>query len=690
MGGGQFRFGIVCTSGTIQEEYQVEISILEADGLPWHNKPEIRGKNKTQIYEGERGEILSLQFDSWDFLQGEMVVELETNPPNLKERLVIELQPNYLLPYARPGDVKFSQNAKLSLSSPVDPNEFGGEFVVTLRAKSWISNETLGVWSNDFKASVLVEDVDNLPPVFEDDSLEVTMRNEDFMDEEFVIFNASAVDGDRPGFRFCFLNDYIILEENTVYPKPEITTEKYLNLPDVGTIQFEARQINNPEKKTFKTLIVKIRKDFESELIADKCSCEMIENSPYSSMISSSDEVLICSLFYQGRIVTSLTRDCDSFTALRGLSSLEKALVAVLCIILLIGIAFMIFKFSKISLTPKLKNSNIQRNLEDKEEPSTDQTAELEDRKTSFRAHQKLEKRKSMNPLVNSDRTFHKIDASNIIYGQLIKSGSIKSIQKIAIPGETSFGNDIGPSFDKIVKKSKIEKLLGQECIHLSSFINLLNTKNLNHENILKYHGSFLEDKNQDQDFSVGIVWDLAEHGSLEELFSFYRQLFYQKMKYFHENGVILGRLSCKNILIDSNMNAQIEILPSSSMGDQHEVRWWSVERFEGQLSSFSSDIWMLGVTIWQIMNSGATPYGHLTGPSLKEEIFSLLKVDRLSMTRSIPEPLYGVLTKTWKRDAELRPDIAQITIDTDDIFSKGPLKPVTKRKLTPIATEKF
>lgn len=76
-------------------------------------------------------------------------------------------------------------------------------------------------------------------------------------------------------------------------------------------------------------------------------------------------------------------------------------------------------------------------------------------------------------------------------------------------------------------------------------------------------------------------------------------------MKYFHENGVILGRLSCKNILIDSNMNAQIEILPSSSMGDQHEVRWWSVERFEGQLSSFSSDIWMLGVTIWQIMNSG-------------------------------------------------------------------------------------
>ncbi|CAG5103020.1 Oidioi.mRNA.OKI2018_I69.chr1.g574.t2.cds [Oikopleura dioica] len=98
----------------------------------------------------------------------------------------------------------------------------------------------------------------------------------------------------------------------------------------------------------------------------------------------------------------------------------------------------------------------------------------------------------------------------------------------------------------------------------------------------------------------------------------------------------------------------------------------------------------MLGVTIWQIMNSGATPYGHLSGPSLKEELFSLLKVDRLSMTRSIPEPLYGVLSNTWKRDAELRPDIAQIKIDTDDIFSKGPLKPVTKRKLTPIVTEKF
>lgn len=35
-------------------------------------------------------------------------------------------------------------------------------------------------------------------------------------------------------------------------------------------------------------------------------------------------------------------------------------------------------------------------------------------------------------------------------------------------------------------------------------------------------------------------------------------------------------------------------------------------------------------------------------------------------------QPLYGVLSKTWKRDAELRPDIAQIKIDTDNILSKG------------------
>ena len=125
-----------------------------------------------------------------------------------------------------------------------------------------------------------------------------------------------------------------------------------------------------------------------------------------------------------------------------------------------------------------------------------------------------------MNPLVDSDRTAHKIDASTIVYGQMIKSGSIKRIQKIALAGETSFGNDIGPSFDKIVKKSKIEKLLGQECIHLSSFITLLNTKNLTHENVLKYHGSFLESENENaESFSVGIVWDLADQdqGSTSE-----------------------------------------------------------------------------------------------------------------------------------------------------------------------------
>ena len=193
MGGGQFRFGIVCSSGTIQEEYQVELSILEADGLPWQNKPVIRGDNKTQIYEGERGEILSLQIDSYDFLKEEMVLELRTVPPNLQDQLLLEIQPNYLLPYARPGDVKFTQNAKLSLINPVDPNDFGGEFNVFLRAKSWINNETLGIWSEEFSATVIVEDVDNLPPVFESERSEVSLKNEDFMNEEFLIFNASAV-----------------------------------------------------------------------------------------------------------------------------------------------------------------------------------------------------------------------------------------------------------------------------------------------------------------------------------------------------------------------------------------------------------------------------------------------------------------------------------------------------------------
>jgi hypothetical protein len=532
MGGGQFRFRIVCTSGTIQEEYQVELSILEADGFPWHNKPEIRGENKTQIYEGERGEILSLEIASYDFLQDEMLLELATDPANLKDRLVLEIQPNYLFPYARPGDVKFAQNAKLSLISPVDPNDFGGEFEVFIRAKSWIDNETLGIWSDEFAARILVEDVDNLPPVFEDERTEVSMRNEDFMNKEFVIFNSSAIDGDRNLNENVTviisggsLEDFILLNDNLIHPKAGIMTEEYLSLPDIGTIKLEARQINNPEKKTFKTVIVEIKKDFEAELTADKCSCETTENSPYSSMISIGDEGVICSLFYRTEIVSSFARDCDSPPKQGGLSTLEKTLVAILCIILLVGIALVIFKFSP--SIDKFKNSKKHRDHEDNEQLPTDviKKSAKEILKTAFRAHQKVEKRKSMNPLVDSDRTSHKIDASNIIYGQLIKSGSIKSIQKIAMLGETSFGDDIGPSFDKIVKKSKVEKLLGQECIHLSSFINLLNTKNLNHENILKYHGSFLEETNENEDYSVGIVWDLAEHGSLEELFSFYRQV---------------------------------------------------------------------------------------------------------------------------------------------------------------------
>ncbi|CAG5103016.1 Oidioi.mRNA.OKI2018_I69.chr1.g574.t3.cds [Oikopleura dioica] len=530
MGGGQFRFGFNCNFESIQEEYQVELTILETDSSPWQNKPIITGTNETRIYEGQRGDIAVVKIDSYDFLKESMILDLRTIPEDVRNFIDVDLQPNFLLPYARPGAVKFSQNARITVNSPLNPNDFGGQFEIVLQAKSWIDNETFGIWSDNFTMTVVVEDLDNLPPVFLDERNQVDISVGEF-DESFVLFNASAIDGDREidtpinvTILEGPLKDLLILENNQIRLREEITDSDLLRLPEFSILQLEAQQLDNPEKKTTKTLLIKISKNFESQLTSDECSCETVENSSFSSLISPvQNQRFLCSLFFEEAYVFSVERFCSDFK--EELTNLEKALIACLCLLIPLSMISLIQK-----IAPKMKNckNDASKKIEEHEQIEVKDFPELKEKPA--KVHANVEKRKSMNPLVDSDRTHHKINSSTILYGQIIKSGSIKSIQKVALAGETSFGDDIGPSFDKIVKKSKIEKLLGQECIHLSAFINLLNLKNLTHENILKYHGSFLENNENGDDFSVGIVWDLADQGSLEELFSFYRQNHWKRL----------------------------------------------------------------------------------------------------------------------------------------------------------------
>ncbi len=84
---------------------------------------------------------------------------------------------------------------------------------------------------------------------------------------------------------------------------------------------------------------------------------------------------------------------------------------------------------------------------------------------------------------------------------------------------------------------------------------------------------------------------------------------------------------------------------------------------------SKKSDVYMFGITMWEILN-GKEPYGKK--PLIKIAIEVLHKNRRPSIKRTTNLTLVQMMTKAWKGKAEDRPDMSELkrilsTLQDDD-----------------------
>ncbi|XP_065531261.1 tyrosine-protein kinase RYK isoform X1 [Lathamus discolor] len=140
-------------------------------------------------------------------------------------------------------------------------------------------------------------------------------------------------------------------------------------------------------------------------------------------------------------------------------------------------------------------------------------------------------------------------------------------------------------------------------------------------------------------------------------------------MSYLARREVIHKDLAARNCVIDDALQVKItdnalsrDLFPMDyhCLGDNENrpVRWMALESLVNNEFSSASDVWAFGVTLWELMTLGQTPYVDID----PFEMAAYLKDGyRIAQPINCPDELFAVMACCWALDPEERPKFQQL-----------------------------
>nr|XP_027200288.1 tyrosine kinase receptor Cad96Ca-like [Dermatophagoides pteronyssinus] len=142
-------------------------------------------------------------------------------------------------------------------------------------------------------------------------------------------------------------------------------------------------------------------------------------------------------------------------------------------------------------------------------------------------------------------------------------------------------------------------------------------------------------------------------------------------MEFISSHGIIHRDLAVRNILIDENKNCKVADFGLSRSirdkdcdmyemkhGGQVPVRWMSPEALTMGIFSIKSDVWAFGITLWEIVTLGSTPYIGMSAP----EVINYIRQGNIcSQPVHCNDHLYDLMKSCWAYKADDRFTFTQI-----------------------------
>lgn len=222
--------------------------------------------------------------------------------------------------------------------------------------------------------------------------------------------------------------------------------------------------------------------------------------------------------------------------------------------------------------------------------------------------------------------------------------------------------------------------------------------KNFDHDNVVRLLGVTLQ---REQDSSVPVplvVLPYMKHGDLRRfliatrygdipMFVPYQTLLRfmvdiaEGMDYLSSQGFLHRDLAARNCMLGDDLRVCVadfglsrKIYDSNYYRQKEAIRvpikWMAIESLSESVYTTKSDVWSFGITMWEIVSRGRTPY---PGVHNHELLDLLLVGHRLKAPEDCDPKLWEVMYSCWERQPTQRPAFRELADELKALLSELP-----------------
>ncbi|XP_061650350.1 tyrosine-protein kinase receptor TYRO3 isoform X2 [Phyllopteryx taeniolatus] len=161
-------------------------------------------------------------------------------------------------------------------------------------------------------------------------------------------------------------------------------------------------------------------------------------------------------------------------------------------------------------------------------------------------------------------------------------------------------------------------------------------------------------------------------------------------MEYLSARNIIHRDLAARNCMLDENMVvcvADFGLSKKIYSGDYYRqgsvsklpVKWIALESLADNVYTTQSDVWAFGVTMWEVMTRGQTPYPGVENSEIYEY---LIRGERLKKPAECRQDIYDVMHSCWSPVPKCRPTFQHLAILLEELRLSFLCAPLYKESL--------
>ncbi|XP_060790373.1 tyrosine-protein kinase receptor TYRO3 isoform X2 [Neoarius graeffei] len=272
--------------------------------------------------------------------------------------------------------------------------------------------------------------------------------------------------------------------------------------------------------------------------------------------------------------------------------------------------------------------------------------------------------------------------------GHMLGKGEFGSVREAFLKMEDSSVQKVAV---KVLKTDINSSSDIEQCLKEAAYM-----KDFHHPNVIQLIGVSLHRRPQQRLPIPMVILPFMKHGDLhtfllmsrlgDEPFTLSLQTLVQfmldvarGMEYLGSKNIIHRDLAARNCMLNENMTvcvADFGLSKKIYSGDYYRqgsvsklpVKWIALESLADNVYTTQSDVWAFGVTMWEIMARGQTPYPGVENSEVYEY---LIKGERLKQPPDCPDDIYEIMHSCWSPVPKCRPSFQQLVAQLDGLWTE-------------------